>query len=69
MTAEQGVTCMVLWEEHCFFVNESVLVEENIQMPKDLLQDLQSMLCAQHPDSMVLKHSDSFSPPYFCISN
>ena len=40
MTAEQGGTCILLGEKCCFYVNESGLVEQDIQMLKELWGNL-----------------------------
>lgn len=36
LTAEQGGTCVLLGEKCCFYVNESGLVEQDVQMLKEL---------------------------------
>ncbi|KAL0616823.1 Endogenous retrovirus group FC1 Env polyprotein [Plecturocebus cupreus] len=41
LTAEKGGTCMFLQEECCYYINESGLVEENI----NTLHHLQENLC------------------------
>ena len=40
LTAEQGGTCVLLGEKCCFYVNESGLVEQDIQMLKELWGNL-----------------------------
>jgi hypothetical protein len=42
LTAEQGGTCLLLGEKCCFYVNESGLVEQDIQMLKELQGNLQA---------------------------
>jgi hypothetical protein len=36
LTAEKGGTCVLLGEKCCFFVNKSRLVEQDVQMLKEL---------------------------------
>ncbi|KAL0611203.1 Endogenous retrovirus group FC1 Env polyprotein [Plecturocebus cupreus] len=40
LTAEKGGTCMFLQEECCYYINESGLVEENINTLHRLQEDL-----------------------------
>ena len=40
LTAEQGGTCVLLEEKCCFYVNESGLVEQDVQMLKELRGNL-----------------------------
>ncbi|KAL0610640.1 provirus ancestral Env polyprotein [Plecturocebus cupreus] len=40
LTAEKGGTCMFLQEEYCYYINESGLVEENINTLHRLQEDL-----------------------------
>jgi hypothetical protein len=40
LTAEKGGTCFFLWEECCYYVNESVIVEQNVKRLTDLAEDL-----------------------------
>jgi hypothetical protein len=40
LTAEKRDTCFFLWEECCYYVNESGLVEQNVKKLTDLAKDL-----------------------------
>jgi hypothetical protein len=40
LTAEQGGNCVLLGEKCCFYINESGLVEQDIQMLKELWGNL-----------------------------
>jgi hypothetical protein len=40
LTAEKGGACFFLWEECCYYVNESGIVEQNIKKLTDLAEDL-----------------------------
>lgn len=40
LAVEKGGICVLLGEECCFYINKSVLVEQDKQMLKDLWQDL-----------------------------
>jgi hypothetical protein len=40
LTAEKGGTCFFLWEECCYYVNESGIVKQNINKLTDLAEDL-----------------------------
>jgi hypothetical protein len=40
LTAEKGGTCFFLWEECCYYVNESGIVEQNVKKLTDLAKDL-----------------------------
>jgi hypothetical protein len=40
LTAEKGGTCFFLWEECCYYVNESGIVEQNVKKLTDLAEDL-----------------------------
>lgn len=40
LTAEQGETCVLLGEECCFYVSESGLVEQDVQIFKELWEKL-----------------------------
>lgn len=40
LTAEQGGTCILLGEECCFYVNESGVVEQDVQTLKELWGDV-----------------------------
>jgi hypothetical protein len=39
LTAEKGGTCFFLWEECCYYVNESGIVEQNVNRLTDLAED------------------------------
>jgi hypothetical protein len=41
LTAEKGGTCFFLQEECCYYVNDSGLVEQNVNKLTDLAEDLQ----------------------------
>ena len=49
LTAEQGGTCVLLGEKCCFYVNESGLVEQDIQMLKELWRNLQARYTPETP--------------------
>jgi hypothetical protein len=40
LMAEKGGTCFFLWEECCYYVNESGIVEKNVKKLMDLAEDL-----------------------------
>jgi hypothetical protein len=40
LTAKKGGTCFFLWEECCYYVNESGIVEQNVKRLTDLAEDL-----------------------------
>lgn len=41
LPAEQEGTCVLLGEESCLYANDSGIVEQDVQMPKELLGHLQ----------------------------
>ena len=49
LTAEQGGTCVLLGEKCCFYVNESGLVEQDVQMPKVLRGNLSACYTPNTP--------------------
>ena len=49
LTAEQGGTCILLGEKCCFYVNESGLVEQDIQMFKELPRNLWTRYTSNTP--------------------
>jgi hypothetical protein len=49
LTAEQGGTCILLGEKCCFYANESGLVEQDIEMFKELWGNLQACYTPNTP--------------------
>jgi hypothetical protein len=73
LTAEKGGTCLFLQEECCYYINESSLVEQNINTLSHLSKDIQ--LCRTN-NSSALDWTQSpllswllpfLAPPYCCL--
>ena len=41
LTAEKGGTCLFLWEQCCYYINESGLIEQNVHKLQELKRELQ----------------------------
>jgi hypothetical protein len=54
LTAEQRGTCALLGEEYCFYVIKSGLVEQDVQMLKELQGNLQALYVPNTPTPWYL---------------